>query len=661
MTTRTAPYGAWPSPIDLRALFERPSVPACPAYYRGQVYWLEARAAEGGRLVLMRRDADGRDVAVTPGGFNIRTQVHEYGGRCFAFGNDTVYFSNFSDQRIYAQPLVGASVPRPVTPEADRAGRRLMYADFQLTPCGQYLVCVCETEGDNGEHVNCLAVVALSGAVDRPSEPRDLVSGSDFYANPVLAPNGKRIAWIQWNHPHMPWEETQAWTARVTMDGELSIVEPVPVPVPPTSAVCQLCYLDDDTLLLAVDRDAEPSEPANFWNIHTFRAGVVEAVTADLAEYGYPHWVFGNARYTPVGGRTLLAIRTVAGGDELVEVDVGTKTITPVATDYNSFAQCVPAEPGGEAGGALLIAGSGTRAPALVRYRGGTTGLQTVVEPMTLLEDSNISRAEPIRYPTRDGMQANAYFYPPCNAAFSAPAGTRPPLLVTVHGGPTSRAHPLLDTARQYWTTCGYAVLDVNHRGSTGFGRRYRQSLQGHWGEYDAIDIVDGIEYLKSRDRIDPARVCIRGRSAGGYAVLRVLTYFPEYFHAGACYFGIGNLATLAESTHKFERYYTDTLVGERYDPVRSRDPESAYYQRSPIHFIDRVRSPVILFQGTEDRVVPPDVSREMVRVLEERGVPHEYVEYPGEGHGFRGAETSIDALTRETAFFADALRIGTT
>ncbi|MDH3280602.1 MAG: S9 family peptidase [Gammaproteobacteria bacterium] len=630
--------------------------------YRGRLYWLEARAQEGGRLVLMRKERDGPNTCLTPEGFSVRTRVHEYGGRCFVLGNDAVYFSNFSDQRIYVQPLVPNVPPKPVTPETDSSGRRLLYADFQLTPCGKYLICVCECEHEDRENTNCLAAIALESADAELSMPQYLVGGCDFYANPVLSPNGSRLAWIQWNHPNMPWDQTELMIADVLVGARPRVSNPGAVALAAPSAVCQLCFVDDDRLVFAADCDSDESSPDNFWNLHVFSNGRVEAVTADLAEYGYPHWVFGETRYVPMDPNTILASRTGARGDELVEVDLATPSVKPLTNAYNGFSQFARVHGADtESGGAWLIASSTVSAPVLVRYHRDAQTLDVVERRAAILQETDISRPEPITYPTRDGMHAHAYFYPPRNSAFQAPPGSRPPLLVMVHGGPTSRTHPAMDPARQYWTTCGYAVLDVNHRGSTGYGRRYRQLLRGHWGEYDILDAVDGIEHLKSQDRIDPTRVCIRGRSAGGYAVLRALTYFPEYFNAGACYFGIGNLATLAESTHKFEQNYTDVLVGERFDPVSSAKPSSIYFQRSPIHFIDRVRSPMILFQGAEDKVVPPEVSREMARVLQEHGVAHEYVEYPGEGHGFRRAETNIDALTRETAFFFKALRIGGT
>lgn len=662
MSTKRAHYGTWKTPIDLSALFEKPSSPRYPTYYQGQVYWLEARAKEGGRLVLMRREPDGQDVCLTPDGFNIRTRVHEYGGRCFVLGGGHVYFSNFADQRIYAQPLVPSlAQPMAITPASNADGTHHAYADFQLTRDGRYLVCVVERSHPDQENANYLAVVGIPplGHDETPTEAQVLVDGCDFYANPVLSADGTRLAWIQWNHPNMPWDETELALAGVATADAFAVEGARVIAGGPGCAICQVQFMDRNRLVFALDRDAPESDVQNYWNLYVHQAGRVDALTADKAEYGYPHWVFGETRYTPLGDRRLLASRANYTGDELVDLDMESKTIKEVSNEYCGFAQLAPLrDKQTGANDALLVGSSSKEAPALLRYRAKTRKLEVLKQPVTMIEAHDISVAQPISYPTRDAMRAHAFFYPPKNADYEAPENTRPPLLIMVHGGPTSRTTPSLDLARQYWTTCGYAVLDINHRGSTGYGRQYRQLLRGRWGEYDAIDVVDGIEYLKAQDKIDATRVCIRGRSAGGYAVLRALTYFPEYFSAGACYFGIGNLATLAETTHKFELYYTDTLIAERYDPQQSRVPSSRYYTRSPIHYIDKVRSPMILFQGEDDKVVTAKVSREMVRVLEQHKIPHEYVEYPNEGHGFRRSETNIDALQRETAFFDQALKL---
>ena len=304
----------------------------------------------------------------------------------------------------------------------------------------------------------------------------------------------------------------------------------------------------------------------------------------------------------------------------------------------------------------MLVAASGIATRRLVSYSEQQfTPVKTMPEAIPADE---ISAAVPICYPTRDGGVAHAYYYVPHNTRFTAPDDQLPPLLVMVHGGPTSRTTQTLDLSRQYWTGLGFALLDVNHRGSTGYGRRYRQHLLGRWGQVDVEDIIDGIDYLVNQSLVDADKVFIRGKSAGGYTVLRALTEYPRYFRAGGCYYGIGNLSTLASMTHKFEARYTDRLIGEEFDKVRAGSGNSEYYKRSPVNFMHRLRSPMILFQGLEDRVVPPQVSREVVSMLAARNIDHEYVEYPGEGHGFRKSETNIDAIEKETRFYRRILGI---
>lgn len=358
-----------------------------------------------------------------------------------------------------------------------------------------------------------------------------------------------------------------------------------------------------------------------------------------------------------------MAVRTSGAGDDLVHIDCESGSVEVVDSPYNHFSQLAPADvsqgatmPAGQVD-LLMIAASATSEPELVRCDTHKWKFEMLKRHPSPLSRENISCAEEVCYQTDKKEKAFAYFYPPKNANYEAPENSLPPLLVLVHGGPTSMAQPNFVAAKQYWTSQGYALLDVNHRGSSGYGRRYRQSLLGNWGDYDANDIAFGVRQLVSEQRVDDTRVCIRGGSAGGYAVLRALTQFPELFAAGACYYGIGNLITLAMTTHKFEAHYLDGLLGELFDPERAGSPDSVYMTRSPINYLARLRSPMILFQGEDDKVVPPEVSQEVVTVLKTMGIDHEYREYQGEAHGFRKSETRVDALTRETAFFSRILK----
>ena len=643
MPLKTAPYGAWQSPLNVKSLFEQPSSPMYPQYYQGRYYWVEARAKEGGRLVLARLNPDGTERCLTPEGFNIRTRVHEYGGKCFVLGNGCIYFSNDSDRRLYVQPLKENAPVHPLTVDTNKTKA---YVDLQLSPSGRYLLAVMEVFHDDAENQNALVGIDLNS--NEPVEPEMLVHGADFYANPIVDKTGGRLAWIQWNHPYMPWDRTELFVGSIVdSDTEIRVTGSERIVDGKESSICQLGFYGGD-LVFAMDKET-PVEPCeNYWNLYCYKDGVVRRLTCDKKEYGAPHWIFGETNHVETSDSTLLAKRIAEGGDELVKIERLTGEQTPIDTEFDSLTQLCRGRVSGEV---LLIASSPIEAPQMVALNvdDGVTRIKSVD---ALIGKEEISIGTPIEYPTRDGDIAYAYYYVPHNTKYSAPADQRPPLLVTVHGGPTSRTTRSLDLSQQYWTGIGFALLDVNHRGSTGYGRRYRQHLLGEWGWVDIDDIVDGIDYLINQSLVDPDKVFIRGKSAGGYAVLRALTEYPQKFCAGACYYGIGNLSTLAAITHKFEARYTDRLIGEEYDAERVKSIDSEYYKRSPIHFMTQVKSPMILFQGLEDLVVPPDVSREVVTALAARNIEHEYVEYPGEGHGFRKSETNIDAIQRETRFY---------
>ncbi len=662
--SRVAPYGKWTSPLDLKKLFDRPSPPLYPRYYCGDLYWVEARASEGGRLVLMRRGKNKKTVCVTPAGFNIRTRAQEYGGLCFVLANDSVYFANFDDQRLYRQALDGESEPEALTPARNGDGSLGMYANPRVSPDGHLLVFVYEQEYSDRENVTSIGGLFLTPLI-LLAEPIVIAAGYDFYADPIIDAQGDRLAWIQWNHPNMPWDASEV----AMLTGLQRIVSD---DHPPATQMAQLVaggaqrsvggvvFGLDQALYFCMDSSTplDVGDPAaNFWNIHRYDGHSVKRVTHDCAEYGVPLWVFGDHRYVMTDENSLVAIRTTPSGDELVSVNVSSGITSIIPTGFTGLSQLSLVEPefydeGLSAPVILCNAVSTTVTSKLVQIEVSSGSYSVLQDMESLLAAGDISSAEAIRYPTRDGATAHAYFYPPRNRQFSGPARVRPPLLVMVHGGPTSRCEPSLVFHKQYWTTLGFAVLDINHRGSTGYGRRYRQMLRGHWGEMDTQDVADGVRYLIETERVDGSRVCIRGGSAGGYVVLRALTRFSHLFAAGACYYGIGNLATLARTTHKFEARYLDGLLGEAFNEERAEGHDSIYYQRSPINHLDQLRSPMIVFQGLDDKVVPPALSRELVAKLKEKGVPHEYVEYQGEGHGFRRSETRIDALRRESEFF---------
>ena len=375
-------------------------------------------------------------------------------------------------------------------------------------------------------------------------------------------------------------------------------------------------------------------------------------LTNDTAEYGEAFWVFGQQRYCILANGDIEAIRTCDGIDELVQISSNGKAST-LSDDNSSRISHIT----GTSNDSLFISASFTEDNAIYRSTPDKQTRQFIYGHEALLAEQDTSVPAQLDYPTRDNGIAHALYYPPCNSSYQAVEGDLPPMLVMVHGGPTHRCDSSLSYQRQYWTGRGFAVLDINHRGSTGYGREYRQALLGQWGVLETADVADAVGYAITNRLAHANRVCIRGGSAGGYEVLRALTLYPELFCAGACYYGIGNLVTLTEITHKFEAHYLDGLLGEPFQGKASDRPGSPYYDRSPIHHLDALQSPMIIFQGLDDKVVPPALSREIVRVLDEKEIYHQYVEYEGEGHGFRGRDTRIDALEKEAAFFLNVIR----
>lgn len=648
---QTKPYGFWESPLAPANLFQRPSSPMLPAYHAGAIYWLQARAAEGGRIVLMRKTLDGAE-CVTPEGFNIRTQVHEYGGACHCFIGEHVYFVNYADQRVYRQVLAVNAAPEPLTSAPGE--HKNMFAALTPVPNSPWLICIHEREIEGAENENTIAALR-SDAIE--AQPVILVSGADFYASLAINDKGNRLAFMQWHHPNMPWDESVAMTSELLLASEsIKALAPTPVSPKSNSAVCQVTFAGDEHLYFAMDGYKDGYKDyagSNFWNIYRATKTGPEQITAEAAEFGSAHWVFGHKRLVPVAGGNLLAIKTNHKGDTVSRINPKQQSLEIVETSFTQFEQLSAATNGGKV---LAVAASTTAEPCLVEINVDSLALTQLTRPHTACNKNEISQAQPISYPTRDGNEAHAYFYAPKNTAFKANHESKPPLLVLVHGGPTSRTDTKLNLLRQYWTGSGFALLDVNHRGSTGYGRTYRQALQGQWGVIDVDDIVDGVKYVTQQAWADENKVFIRGGSAGGYAVLRALTVYPQTFCGGACYYGIGNLQTLQELTHKFESRYTDGLVGEPYHANKASQAESVYQLRSPINHIENIACPVILFQGDRDKIVPPELSREMAQSLATRNVPYEYVEYAGEGHGFRKSETRVDSLEKEIGFYRSIL-----
>jgi dipeptidyl aminopeptidase/acylaminoacyl peptidase len=638
-TLPVVPYGAWPSPIDARDLVGGVVEPTEAWAGGGRTWWSQTRPDQGGRLQIRRRDADGTVHDVLPETWNARTRVHEYGGAAWWVHDGVVFTVDYADQRLYrVDPEAGpvALTPAPAVPGA------LRYADGRLTPDGAFCVCVREShEGEDAVQVRN-EIVSMPATTDGPpSESRILVSGPDFVMAPRISPDGTRLAWIQWDHPDMPWDSTRLWTADLVRDAAgLDLKDARPVAGGSGESLIQPEWGPDGSLYVVSDR-------SDWWNV--YRVGNLSG-PGDLVpvhpipvEIGQPAWVFGQSRYLP-GPDGITFTWSDAEGAHLTTVGPDGSVRDEPLPAFLSLASLSRDD---DAGGSRLvaIAARATAARAVVEIRPQAEPAVLTPDSPAPLRPEAISRPEPIDFPSAGGRTAHALFYPPVPTGVTAPDGERPPLLVGVHGGPTSAANPAFRVAIQYWTSRGFAVVDVDYGGSTGYGRRYRRLLDRAWGIVDVEDACAAATWLAEQGRVDPARLAIRGGSAGGFTVLAALAT-RDVFAAGASFYGVGDLSALAGDTHKFESRYLDGLIGPW------PEDEAVYTERSPLSHVDGFDRPLIVLQGDEDAVVPPAQAEAIVAALAAKQVPHAYLLFAGEQHGFRRAETIIRAHEAELSFY---------
>ncbi len=632
----TAPYGSWKSPITSDLIVSAVVGLGQIALDGDEVYWVEQRPTEGGRNVVVQRSPDGLIRDRTPAPFNARTRVHEYGGGACVVHRGSLYFSNFADQRMYRQQADAA--PEPVTPDEN-----LRYADGEIDPHRNRLVCVREDHRQaDREAVNAIVALALDSG-----DSRVLVSGSDFYSSPRLSPDGSRLAWLSWNHPNMPWDGTELWLAGVRSDGSLDNARRVAGGG--AESIFQPAWSPDGVLYFVSDR-------TDWWNVYRVQDGQVEPkIEAKIepmcdrpAEFGLPQWAFGMSTYAFASAERMICTYTENGTWHLASLDTRTKRLDELPTPYTAISGIRVAS-----GRVVFSAGSPTEAACIAELDLASGQLNVLRRSSDVAIDAGyVSRPQALEFPTEHGRTAHALFYPPCNQDYAAPADERPPLVVKSHGGPTAAAGSTLSLGIQYWTSRGIAVLDVNYGGSTGYGRTYRQRLNGQWGIVDVDDCVNGARHLVEQGRVDGRRLAITGGSAGGYTTLSALT-FRDLFRAGASHYGICDLEVLARDTHKFESRYLDSLVGPY------PEQQAVYRQRSPIHFTDRLSCPLILFQGLEDKVVPPNQAELMAEALRKKGLPVAHVPFAGEQHGFRRAENIKQALDGELYFYSRIFGFG--
>jgi dipeptidyl aminopeptidase/acylaminoacyl peptidase len=624
-----APYGSWTSPIDPAVVARagrRLSSPVLAA--DGAVWWAEGRPSEGGRVVLVRRPAGGEPEEVTPAATNVRTRVHEYGGGAWHLAApDLVLFVDFADQRLYRQRPGEAPVaitPEPETPAA------LRYADFRVTPDGATVVSVREVHGE-GEAENQIVSLPIDGS----AEPTLLAAGRDFYSYPRLSRDGETIAWTCWDHPNMPWDGTELWTAPLAAPEEAKLVAGGPA-----ESIFQPEWDEQGRLHFVSDRDG-------WWNLYRAEGDSVAQLTAGQADLGHPQWLFGGSTYAFLPGGTVVCVSTERGEEKLGLLEPGGEGVRDLGLPFTSFG--FPSLSARE-GGVAFAAATPRQETAIVVYDVAAGELETVRESSEeSIEAGYVSVPRAVEFATGEGAVAYGFYYPPTNPGFSAPEGERPPLIVQSHGGPTAHATPALDREFLYWTSRGFGVVDVNYRGSSGYGRAYREGLNGTWGVVDTEDCVHAATSLAASGEADGARLAIRGGSAGGYATLCALVFHDE-FATGASYYGVADAEALARDTHKFESRYLDGLIGPY--------PERAdlYRERSPINFVERLRTPLILFQGLEDEIVPPNQAETMAAALKQNGVPYAYLAFEGEQHGFRRSETEIRCLEAELYFYGRIL-----
>lgn len=625
-TPTIAPYGSWASPITIDMLIAGTTRLREPGSDGETVYWLEGRPDEGGRSTLIRYEA-GKTTELTPNPFDVGSRVHEYGGGSWAARDGIVIVSNRSDNRLY-RVREGAD-PEPITPEGP-----WRFADLVIDTNHNRIIAVREDHSLEGvEPINTLVQLDIPGP--NADGGQVIISGTDFVASPALAPNGKSLSWLQWNHPNMPWDGTELWYADVGTDGSLGNIRYVTGGT--DESIVRPRWNETGLPVFVSDR-------SGWWNLYADRGekGIVP-LRAMEAEFAEPQWVFGMSTWDFMPNGSIICAWTQNGLWHLgrLEVEDG-----PLHTYDIPFTEISNVSVQGATNSVIFLGASPTDPGGVVRLDIETGQWEYLRRAGNVtIDPDTISIARPVSWTSEDGETAHGFYYPPVNPNFTAPEGELPPLIVESHGGPTGATSSAFSMTRQFWTSRGFAILDVNYGGSTGYGRAYRARLNGKWGIVDVQDCVTGAETLADQGLVDPARLAIRGGSAGGFTTLAALTFSPA-FSAGVSSYGIGDLEALARDTHKFESRYLDGLVGPY------PEAKHIYVERSPIHHVDRLESAMLLLQGLDDKVVPPNQAQTMADAVRSKGLPVAHIEFAGEGHGFRKAETIRAAVEAELSFY---------
>ncbi|PIE80714.1 MAG: peptidase [Chloroflexi bacterium] len=617
-------YGSWKSPITSDMIVSSDLSLGEIVLAGESVYWIEGRPEENGRSALVKWSADNGLEDVVPSGYNIRSQVHEYGGSAYNVYDDVVYFVNFVDQQIYRQ-LPGQA------PTALTAAPGMRYANLVLDKRRQRLLCVREDHTGEGEAITTLVAVDLNG---KPGAGTILLSGNDFYSSPQISPDGTQFAWLTWHHPNMPWDGTELWLGQFDDNGQIE--QPQLIAGSANESVFQPEWSPNGVLYFISDR-------SGWWNLYRWQDGMVQALLPMEAEFGIPQWRFGMSTYGFENANSIISSYTQDGTWYLTRINLENGECSPIPVPYSTIGGWGNVRVGA---GHVVFCGSAADKPTSnVRLNLATNELQILQKATHIsLPADIVCTPEAITFPTENGRFAHAFYYPPHNDAFQAPADEKPPVIVISHGGPTSATALKLSSRILYWTSRGIGVIDVNYGGSTGYGRSYRQRLNGQWGIVDVLDCINAAKYLVRQGRADGDRLAIMGGSAGGYTTLCALT-FHDVFAAGISLFGVSDVEVLTKETHKFESRYLDSMIGPY------PEAQDIYVARSPIHYTEQLNCPLLLFQGLEDKVVLPNQAEMMFEALKAKGVPVAYVPFAGEGHGFRKAE-NIKCTLDGTLYF---------
>jgi dipeptidyl aminopeptidase/acylaminoacyl peptidase len=618
-----AAFGSWKSIITTDLMLGDSVGLGEISIFADDIYWIEMRPQEKGRYVIVKQTPDGEKIDAIPSEFNARTRVHEYGGGSYLMTEHGLVFTNFSDQDLY---LVNSSNDciKLTDSEACR------YADMVYDKNNKRLICVREDHSnEKNEAINTIVAVSLSD----PKDEKVLVGGADFYSNPRVSYDGKHLCWISWQHPNMPWDDTSLFIADINSKGELEMSQHIAGG--DNEAICQPVWSPDNLLYFVSDR-------SNWWNLYRYKNNQVECIINMDAEFAVPQWSFRECNYDFVDKESIHAIYRQNGLAYVCSININEKSLETIEFPYTDFESLVCKE-----NKSWFLAASPTQFPSIIEYDIVRKKTNILRKANNLsLDEENISIGESLSFPVDKKNNAYAFFYRPKNKDFIGLDGEQAPLIVISHGGPTGESHNGIKMVVQFFTSRGFAVLDVNYGGSSGHGRAYRQRLNKEWGIVDVNDCSKAALYVAEQGWVDKERLAIRGGSAGGFTTLAALA-FTDVFKAGASHYGVSDLEALAKETHKFESRYLDSMIGPY------PEEQELYKSRSPVHNVDQLSCPVIFFQGLEDKIVLPNQAEMMVDALKEKGIPVAYIAYEGEQHGFRQAKNIKRTLEAELYFYS--------